>query len=200
MDDLDRKLTEEQAAQILDVCRQTLVARRKRERKGGKPCVPPFTIENGQFWYLESEVLKAQSEAVGARSVRQRRPYMKRPAGHVSQRQAIALTGLSKGTLDRDYSHGRTFQVSGTRQTSFYLLAGLKAYLVDKPDRLMPLDQTAKALATTQQRLADHIHNTREGYGTLLHLPFETFPSGAVGFRLSAVLNAAEVLFQHAEE
>lgn len=200
MDKLDPKLPEGVAAKMLDRTRQALAARRFQEMKGGKTCVPPFIMEDGRAFYLESEVLKAQSAEVGARHIRRRRPFMKRPAGYVSQRQAIALTGLPKGTLARDYTYGRVFEVSGTQQTPFYLLAGIRDFLTDKPDRLMDLEQTAKALDTTQQRLADHVHNTREGYGTLLHLPFETFPSGAVGFRLSAVLNAAEVVFQHGEE
>ena len=132
-----------------------------------------------------------------------KQPKPKRPAGHVSQRQAVVLLDLPKGVLDHDYKNKRVVPVTGKQNRLFYPLTGIKMYLTGKIDRLLTFNQTTRALDTTPERLADHVTNGREDFPTLLELPFEDTPSGAmqsVGFRLSAVIKAAEVLFQHAEE
>lgn len=129
-----------------------------------------------------------------------KQPKPKRPAGHVSQRQAAVLLNLPKGVLDHDYKNGRAVPVTGNQLGLFYPLDGIKAHLKGKIDRLLTFNQTVRALDTTPQRLADHVTNVREGFPTMLDLPFDDTPSGAVGFRLSAVIEAAEALFQCAEE
>lgn len=123
-----------------------------------------------------------------------------RPAGHVKQSQAAVLLNLPKGILDHDYLNGRTIPVRGSMGMPFYPLDGIKARLAGMPDILLTFSQTVRALNTTKQRLADHVTNVKAGDYTMLHLPIEYWPTGAVGFRRSAVIKAAEVLFQHAEE
>lgn len=208
MDDLDTKLSEPKAAELYGVTRQTLAWRRKHSEKSGRPCVPPFIMENGRAFYRESDVLAAKADMLQAKAdglLRPKWPRLKpkRPAGHVSQRQAAILLDLPKGVLDHDHRNGRTIPVSGSLSLPFYPLDGIKTQLKGKVDRLLTFNQTVRALATTPERLADHVTNVRAGFPTMLDLPFEEAPSGAmeaVGFRLSAVIKAAEVLFQHGEE
>ncbi|AZY93964.1 hypothetical protein EOJ32_10025 [Paracoccus sp. Arc7-R13] len=204
MDDLDPKLNEGNAAEALGLTRQTLAWRRKRSTREGKPCIPPFIIENGRAVYLTSELLKLRPVLRKGKTVYfPARQKAKRLAGHVSQRQAAILLGLSVSVLNYDLAHERVIPVWGQRGTPFYPLDGIKARLKGKLDRLLTFNQTARALDTTPQRLADHVTNVREGFPTMLDLPFEDTPSGAmqfVGFRLSAVIKAAEVLFQHEGE
>lgn len=202
MDDLDPKLSEGKAAEALGLSRQALSWRRRQSQKG-KVFAPPFIMENGRAFYLTSDLLKLKPDWQIAEKVSLPRRKPKRPAGHVSQRQASVLLGLPLGILDNDYYNGRTIPVAGTLTRRLYPLDGIKAHLKGKVDRLLPFNQTVRALDTTPQRLADHVTNVREGYPTGLDLPFEDTPSGAmqsVGFRLSAVIKAAEILFQHAEE
>lgn len=203
MSDVDPKLSEGNAAEALGLTRQTLVWRRKRSIRQGKPAIPPFIMENGRAFYLKSELLKVKAVLHDGKKHSLPRQKPRRPAGYVSQRQAVILLGLSKDVLDYDYKNGRVIPVTGFQVALFYPLTGIKAHLKDKIDCLLTFNQTVRALATTPDRLADHVTNVREGFPTMLDLPFEDTPSGAmwsVGFRLSAVIKAAEILFQHAEE
>lgn len=196
----DTLLTPAETAPILGVSLGTLLKRRQTELAGGRKSEPPFIKENGRIYYLESEVLRVKRDGFSPAP----NPYRGgRPAGHVSQRQASVLLDLPKGVLDHDHRNGRTIPVWGKRSAPFYPLDGIKGRLKGTTDRLLTFNQTVRALDTTPERLADHVTNVRAGFPTMLALPFEDTPSGAmrcVGFRLSAVIKAAEVLFQHAEE